>query len=86
MDVSLLATLSRAVLQQYLDEALAARHQLALGRREVEVGHADKRAKFTEATAPALDAYLAALRQAIRLKDDPTRPAHAPIYLDYAGR
>jgi len=52
-----------ATTQQLLDEAIAARHQLLVGKARVSVGYGDRRVEFTAATLKQLDSYIAALRR-----------------------
>lgn len=49
-----------------LAEAEAAYHDLAIGNREVEVMHANKRVRYTEANAGTLLAYIAELRGKVK--------------------
>ncbi|MEB1547359.1 gpW family head-tail joining protein [Xanthomonas campestris pv. campestris] len=51
--------------QQHLDEALAARHQLLLGKATVSLSFGERRVEYTKAELPALEAYIAELRRTI---------------------
>lgn len=51
--------------QEKLDEALAARHALLVGKARVSVGFGDRRVEYTAAALPQLDAYIAELRREI---------------------
>jgi len=51
--------MDRATVQQYLNEAYAARHAIAIGQREAEVRTPDgSSVRYTEQTLPQLDAYI----------------------------
>lgn len=52
-----------ATLQQQLDEALQARHQLLVGKSMVSFGHGQRRMEFTAANLKELDTYIAGLRR-----------------------
>lgn len=85
MDAAFLQSLALETLQQRLTEALEARHQLAVGRREAEVTvSGGQRARFTEAKAAELDDYIAAIHAAISAKQS-SRPLRGPIYLGFSG-
>jgi hypothetical protein len=49
--------------QQKLDEALAARHELLVGKAKVSIGFGERRAEYTRATLAQLDTYIAELRR-----------------------
>ncbi|MBB4726355.1 gpW family head-tail joining protein [Xanthomonas arboricola] len=51
--------------QQHLDEALAVRHQLLLGKATVSLAFGERRVEYTKAELPALEAYIAELRRKI---------------------
>jgi len=51
--------------QQHLDEALAVRHQLLLGRATASLSFGERRVEYTKAELPALEAYIAELRRTI---------------------
>lgn len=53
-------------LQRWLEEACAARHKLATGKLPVSLSHGDRSLTFTQATAAALDSYIAQLRAEIK--------------------
>lgn len=52
-----------------LAEAEAARHDIAIGNREVEIQHANKRTRYSEANLGALLAYITELKGKIALCD-----------------
>lgn len=49
-------------LQEMLDEAIAARHALAVGKARAVVRMADRSVEYTRATLPQLNAYIASLQ------------------------
>ena len=51
--------------QQQLDEALAARHALLVGKATVSVGYGDRRVEYTQATLSKLESYIAELRRTL---------------------
>jgi gpW len=54
--------MDQATAQQYLADAEAARHRLAMGAREVEIAAADgRRTTYALADMAALDAYISLL-------------------------
>lgn len=54
-----------STLQEKLDEAIQARHELLVGKRAVSIGHGIRRMEYTAANARALDTYIAELRRQI---------------------
>jgi hypothetical protein len=52
-------------LQQRLDEAIQARHSLAIGKKSVTIGYGTRRVEYTPTTLAQLDAYIAELRREI---------------------
>ncbi len=52
-------------LQQQLDEALAARHALIIGKAAVTVGYGERRIEYSAARLADLDSYIADLRRQI---------------------
>lgn len=52
-----------ATLQQKLDEAVQARHDLLVGKSMVSIGHGERRMEYTAANIKALDNYIAELRR-----------------------
>lgn len=54
-----------ATLQEKLDEAIQARHELLIGRAMVSLGHGERRMEYTAANVKALDTYIAELRRQI---------------------
>lgn len=56
--------MNQATAQQYLPEAEAARHALAMGEREVEITYADgRKVAYGQANIVELDSYIAELRR-----------------------
>jgi hypothetical protein len=51
--------------QEQLDEAIAARHALLIGKARVSVGFGDRRVEYAKADLAKLDAYIAQLRATI---------------------
>lgn len=51
--------------QELLDEALAARHALLVGKKTVSIGFGDRKVQYTEANLAALDRYIAELRRTL---------------------
>lgn len=49
--------------QQKLDEALAARHALLVGKAKVSIGFGERRVEYTSAEIARLDTYIAELRR-----------------------
>lgn len=54
--------------QELLDEAIAARHALLVGKARVSVGFGDRRVEYTAATLANLDSYIAELRRTLNGK------------------
>lgn len=52
-------------LQQQLDEAIAARHAIAIGKRTARITLGDRSVEYSEASLPALNAYIASLQAQI---------------------
>jgi hypothetical protein len=51
--------------QEQLDEALAARHRLLIGKARVVVGFGESRVEYAKADLAKLDTYIAQLRSQI---------------------
>jgi hypothetical protein len=51
--------------QQLLEEAIAARHALLVGKALVTVGYGERRMEYSAANLQALDAYIAELRRTL---------------------
>lgn len=79
MELNALLNLDTAQLQTWLSEALAARHQLAIGARTVAIQWEDRRQQYSEADVPALNRYIADLQTAITRKTTGGLPARRPI-------
>lgn len=54
---------SITTIQQWLDEALAAKHQLSCGKSVVRVGGPDGQVEFTAADHSRLDAWIGTLQR-----------------------
>ncbi|WP_300616084.1 gpW family head-tail joining protein [Dokdonella sp.] len=64
--------------QQRLDEALAARHALLVGKATVSLGFGERRLEYTRATLAQLDRYIAELR--LEIAGTPPRARNRIIY------
>ena len=58
-------------LQQRLDEAIAARHAIAIGKRAARISLGDRAVEYSEANLAQLNAYIASLQA--QLSPNPAR-------------
>lgn len=72
-----------ATLQQWLDEALAAKHALSMGKSVVRVGSPDGTVEFTAADHSRLDGWIATLQTWIANGEVSARSGARPIYFGF---
>lgn len=82
MDAQTLASMSLETLQTWLGEALAARHQLALGKLTSLIQWGENRQQYNAANAAELESYIAALQSAISARSA-GRSLRAPLVIGF---
>lgn len=80
MDASAISSTPTETLQAWRDEAIAARHEISIGRKTVSAAINGRQRQFQQADIPALDAWISTLTSVLAARSSGRSARARPIY------